>query len=375
LLSPRLPPRAKEDPLNDSKYSIGLATVVLLVALRVALGWHFLYEGIWKITHPKEFAAEAEGFLTGARGPLAGVFYAMLPDIDGRARLSGVLKQDVETTIVDASGKAKKVKAQRVENEARTRRWQALRDRLVALDGDLNDAAEKVFQEQLAAAEMYLAENWEQIQAHFAALDRFEAERKTSPRTAFQNKRNWDEMRKLRGEAKVWLAALDEREEAYKTALKGALKELAAKQERELAAKEGRELDPQKETGGPEPFALGWNPFAWPRMEQICFALRWGLTAIGLCLVLGLVTRPAALAGGCFMLAVVMSQPSFPGVVPADPPQLGHALLVNKDFVEMLALWLLATTAVARCGGLDWFVHHFITEPFLARRAGGARKG
>jgi uncharacterized membrane protein YphA (DoxX/SURF4 family) len=329
-----------------------LASVVLLVALRLALGWHFLYEGMWKITHPKEFAAEAEGFLTGARGPLAGIFYAMVPDIDGRARLAGVLKKDVETTVFDAGGKAKKVKVQRVENEARTRRWQALRDRLVALDGDLNDAAEKVFQEQLAAAEMYLAENWEQIQAHFAALDRFEAERKTSPRTAFQSKRNWDEMRKLRGEAKVWLAALDEREEAYKTALV------------RLAGE-----------SSPAPFALGWNPFAWPRMEQICFALRWGLTAIGLCLVLGLVTRPAALAGGLFMLAVVMSQPSFPGVVPADPPQLGHALLINKDFIEMLALWLLASTAVGRWGGLDWFVHHFITEPFLSKSVGGTRKG
>jgi uncharacterized membrane protein YphA (DoxX/SURF4 family) len=347
--------------------------VVLLVALRLALGWHFLYEGMWKINHPKEFTAEAEGFLAGARGPLAGVFYAMVPDIDGRTRLAGVLKKDVETPVPDAAGKMKKTKVDRVENEARTRRWAALRDRLVARAGDLRDravardselsdaaekafqqqlaAAEKIFQEHMAAAEMYLAENWKDIQTHFAALDRFEAERDASPRTAFQTKRNWDEMRKLRGEAKVWLAALDEYEEAYKTALARLVDEDAS-----------------------DAFALGWNPLRWPRMEQVCFALRWGLTAIGLCLLVGLAARPAALAGGLFMLAVVLSQPSFPGVVPADPPRLGHALLVNKDFVEMLALWLLATTAVGRWGGLDWFVHRFITEPFLAKSVGGTAK-
>jgi uncharacterized membrane protein YphA (DoxX/SURF4 family) len=343
--------------------------VVLMVALRMALGCHFLYEGIWKITHPKEFAAEAEGFLTGARGPLAGVFYAMVPDIDGRARLAEpacVLKEDVETTIIDANGKAKKVKVDRVENGAFTRRWKALRDRIAALDGDLNDAAEEVFEEQLAAAEIYLAENWKAIQAHFEALDRFQAEKKAGPRTAFQKKRNWDEMRKLRGEAKVWLTALEEREEAYKVKLRDLLE-----QKRQAAAvKAGVQPTADSQPAGPGPFALGVNLFAWPRMEQICFALRWGLTGIGLCLILGLATQPAALAGGLFMMAVVMSQPSYPGVVPADPPQLGHALLINKDFVEMLALWLLAATAVGRWAGLDFFVNRYITGPLLAKYAG-----
>ena len=38
------------------------------------------------------------------------------------------------------------------------------------------------------------------------------------------------------------------------------------------------------------------------------------------------------------MCFVVMTQPAFPGIYPPDPPVVGHALLVNKDFVEMLAL-------------------------------------
>jgi uncharacterized membrane protein YphA (DoxX/SURF4 family) len=75
---------------------------------------------------------------------------------------------------------------------------------------------------------------------------------------------------------------------------------------------------------------------------------------------LGLFTRPAALAGGCFMLSVVLTQPAWPTVYPPDPPVVGHALLVNKDFVEMIALFALAATAVGRWGGLDYFVENYL---------------
>ena len=67
-----------------------MVTVVLLVALRLGLGCHFLYEGVWKIKHQDEFTAEAV-FLTQAKGPAAGMFYSMIPDLDGRQRLQADL--------------------------------------------------------------------------------------------------------------------------------------------------------------------------------------------------------------------------------------------------------------------------------------------
>jgi hypothetical protein len=42
--------------------------------------------------------------------------------------------------------------------------------------------------------------------------------------------------------------------------------------------------------------------------------------------------------------------------------------LVNKDFVEMVALLVVAATAAGRWGGLDFFVARWIVRPFLARR-------
>jgi uncharacterized membrane protein YphA (DoxX/SURF4 family) len=116
-----------------------------------------------------------------------------------------------------------------------------------------------------------------------------------------------------------------------------------------------------------DPFPPSWNPFQWQRTEQLAFLLTWSLFAIGLCLMLGLFTRPAALAGAGFMLFVVMSQPSYPGVWPPDPAQLGHALLVNKDFVEMIALLVIASTSLGRWTGLDFFLHNFVVKPFCCR--------
>ena len=46
----------------------------MLVLLRVAIGWHFLYEGYVKITSPSWSAA---GYLDQAQGPLAGFFHQM----------------------------------------------------------------------------------------------------------------------------------------------------------------------------------------------------------------------------------------------------------------------------------------------------------
>jgi hypothetical protein len=52
-----------------------MLAVVALVALRLALGCHFLYEGLWKIEHSDKFSAEP--FLSHAKGPIAPLFYAM----------------------------------------------------------------------------------------------------------------------------------------------------------------------------------------------------------------------------------------------------------------------------------------------------------
>jgi uncharacterized membrane protein YphA (DoxX/SURF4 family) len=114
------------------------------------------------------------------------------------------------------------------------------------------------------------------------------------------------------------------------------------------------------------PIAL---PFAQTRSEALDMAVTYGLTAIGLCLMLGLCTRLAAIGGGVFLLFVVLTQPSWPTLYPPTPAVVGHALIVDKTFVEMVAIFLLATTSVGRWGGLDYFLYHWIGRPLESHLA------
>ena len=55
----------------------GAVATVALTLLRIAVGWHFLYEGVSKLLAPQWTAA---GYLQSARGPLAGAFHWMAAD-------------------------------------------------------------------------------------------------------------------------------------------------------------------------------------------------------------------------------------------------------------------------------------------------------
>ena len=339
----------------------------MLVLLRLALGWHFLYEGVWKVKHPDEFAMEAEGFLTGARArpvrssmpwcPTSTAAAAALGRTEGRG--TGRRRDEAGSRETGGEGGRRKRRCQgRCQGEEEGRpaarcgkpRANASLAEPAAIASSPGIPISKTRPTRCAVRSWRpRASTWPTTGPRSGRTwPPWTVSRKANaPAPAFQEHRDWDSMRKLRSEAKVWLTELDAREKLYKEAL-GALAE-------------------QKEGDLKEPLVPGWNPFRWTRLEQIRFAITWGLTAIGLCLISGFCTRLSALGGAVFMFMVVLSQPSYPGVIPADPPQLGHALLINKDFIEMLALFLLATTGVGRWGGLDYFVHKIFGPCAVAR--------
>lgn len=60
---------------------ISLLAVVLLVLLRISIGWHLMYEGLWKLSTLKTSSPwSAEGYLKNATGPLRNTFRAMTGD-------------------------------------------------------------------------------------------------------------------------------------------------------------------------------------------------------------------------------------------------------------------------------------------------------
>jgi len=82
----------------------------------------------------------------------------------------------------------------------------------------------------------------------------------------------------------------------------------------------------------------------------------WGLTAVGVLLVLGLFTRLASLGGIGFILLFYLCNPPFVGYFYSIPTE-GSYLIVNKNLVELGALVVILVTGSGRFAGFDRIVH------------------
>ena len=82
----------------------------------------------------------------------------------------------------------------------------------------------------------------------------------------------------------------------------------------------------------------------------------WGLTAIGLGLILGAFTRLASASGTLVLLLLYLCNPPFVGYFYSVPTE-GSYLIVNKNLVEAAALAVIFVTNSGRAVGLDRIFH------------------
>ena len=87
----------------------------------------------------------------------------------------------------------------------------------------------------------------------------------------------------------------------------------------------------------------------------------WGLVAIGLGLVLGCLTRTASYAGMALILLYYLCNPLFVGYYYSIPME-GNYLIVNKNLVEVGALWVIAVTNSGHYYGLDRLILLFFKK-------------
>ncbi|MFQ5732729.1 MAG: hypothetical protein ACE5KM_12350 [Planctomycetaceae bacterium] len=98
----------------------------------------------------------------------------------------------------------------------------------------------------------------------------------------------------------------------------------------------------------------GEVPIAPPtRIDRVNQATMWGLMVIGMMLIVGFFSRLSALAGGLLVLSFYLAMPPWPGVPPAPGPE--HTLFINKNAVEVLALFALALIPTGKFFGIDAF--------------------
>ncbi len=322
----------------------GFLAAFFIILLRVAIGWHFLNEGIEKYEsgqHGKEpFSAEI--YLRNANGPLAPYFREMVPDVNGRA-------------LLDES----KLKAAWRLDVGHVADHFAFTDTQRGQVGKLADEAERWIDLWFSDPE-----NTEKRAKYLHDLDKVEETERDTNALEFQVERAWEVRRSVDADRRTLTGPLVERNKA----LREAVSKLATEEQRESARNTlGSKIQPAFDwilvkTGlvappGPYPTvempkAEEAAPRRWTQLDLINAATTYGLIAIGACLILGFLTPLAALGAVAFLAMIYLSMPPWPGL-PPNPKTEGHYFIVSKNLIELIACMVIATTPNGHWIGLD----------------------
>jgi len=286
----------------------GFFGALFLILLRTAIGWHFTHEAWSKISPSRKDPAafSAEGYLRASTGPLAPHFRAIVPDADALGRLDPASLKDKWAKDLDA-----------------------LANRYKFDDGQ-RTAAEASLHNTEAKADSWFRdpENVLKIRRYRERLERFRAQVEHAPPVlSFDRERAEETKKELEADRRGFVAEID--------GWGGTLRDSWAK----LATAE-------------QVAAANPRTASWTRLDWINLATKYGLLAVGICLMLGLFTPAAALGAAGYLLMFYLSMPPWPGL-PESPMSEGHYLYVNKNLVEMLACLVLASTPNGLWLGLD----------------------
>ncbi len=94
------------------------------------------------------------------------------------------------------------------------------------------------------------------------------------------------------------------------------------------------------------------NPTA---LKIVDFLNEWGLIAIGLGLIAGVLTQVATIAGIVLLLLYYFANPPFVGMTYSMPTE-GSYLIINKTLIEAAALLVLAKFTTGKKIGFDAFL-------------------
>ncbi len=94
-------------------------------------------------------------------------------------------------------------------------------------------------------------------------------------------------------------------------------------------------------------------------ITQLDLAARWGITAIGIGLLAGLFTRLWCVAGIGFLVMTYLSSPPWPWL-PPGPPSEGNPLFINKNLIEAIGLFVVLCHPTGRWLGLDAIIDYVL---------------
>ena len=368
------------------------AAVVLLVVLRLGLGWQLLYEGLWKIdTLSSPYPWSSEGYLKSAQGPMRNVFRAMTGDPDDKSwldeesvatrwdqwknrfashyaldekqvvRLNALVNGptafaaslealpegvDFKAAKLDGTisfdGKAKQLRVDgerhllasekaTLEEQIAGKEGEAFARYQKALDDVFNRAGKLSYKERMRAHLLGNPDNAGNINGRISQLSLYDGmvTRYEEKLAAVKVAFEQDHLNR------VW----------SDTRAKG----------RELAGPV-MAMDQELREYGLEMLTVdqvrrGPLPTPWTPLKIVDTLTISGLAGLGILLILGLFTRFAAFSAAFMVFGFYMAMPPLPGVPDAPGPE--HSFIVNKNLIEVLALLALASLPTGYWFGLD----------------------
>ncbi|MDG3002948.1 DoxX family protein [Paludisphaera mucosa] len=344
--------RERRRPLNAARrYQIGFLGALFLVLLRVAIGWHFLTEGVKKYEageHGKPFSAEI--YLKNANGPFAPYFRGMLPDPNGLDLLEPERLKKSWTDMVGGIG------------------------RHYDFDEDQKGQAKKLLDDAGVWADYWFHNptNVQGREKYYHDLREAMLVERDPKSMSFQLERAWDARKTLDGEKKTLTAPIVAQGEDLKAAVIG-LATSDQKQAR-LASWEFPWLKSKLPTSAANAYD-GWRlrkaEYQGPTtfLDVANVLTMYGLILMGVCLILGFLTPFSALCAAAFLAMIYFSMPPWPGL-PDNPKVEGNYFIVSKNLIELIACLLIAATPSAHWVGLDALFFGARRRRRLARREG-----
>jgi len=386
------------------------AAVILLVVLRVGIGWQLLYEGMWKInTQGTQTPWTSDGYLKNSQGPFRDLFRAMAGDPDDKSWLDA---------------------------DAVAARWDTFNSRFSSHYG-LNDGQKNRLTNMINGASSHdavldLPKLPEGVDFAAAKLDKTISFDAAAKRLKIDGQRRMIATEKAKLEDQVagregadyeqYRKALDDafsraNRLSYKERMRAHLlgdpdnagliegrigqiqlyNEMLIRYEDRLASAKiqfeqdqlnriwsdvrekdrdltGPLLAMNKELHEDAMNLLDISQLSRGRLAPPLSPIRivdlltiTGLAGLGILLIIGLFTRFAALSAAFMVLGFYLAMPPFPGVPEAPGPE--HSFIVNKNLIEVFALLALSSVPTGYWFGLDKLVAGFLAKRKLAKAA------
>ena len=376
------------------------AAVVLLVVLRLGLGWQLLYEGLWKIdTLGTSYPWSSDGYLKSAQGPMRNVFRAMTGDPDDKNWLDEELVaqrwdqwksrfaahyglDDKQIGRLNAMIDGPSAFASPLETLPAGADFKAAKlDSTISFDAKAKqlrvDGKKHLLATEKATLEEQVAdkEGPEYDSYRKALNDVFARASKLSykERTRAHLMGNPDNSGNINGRISQ-LELYSEMVKRYEDKLSAAdiafemdhLNRVwsdARAKARELAgpimAMDVELKEDAMDILSVDQLKRGPLPAPWTPIKIVDTLTIAGLTGLGILLIIGLLTRFAAFSAAFMVFGFYMAMPPLPGVPDAPGPE--HSFIVNKNLIEVLALLALACVPSGQWFGIDNLLGRFFS--------------